>query len=261
MSTQVAKSQIIELRKPIPLKWRVSRAIPNKSNPTHVIMVGYIDSRDVQNRLDEVLGAENWQTKYFECKGKQFCEIGIKINGEWVWKGDNGEESMTSKGKGETSDSFKRAAVHWGINRFAYQVGEVKLNCKLYGDKPFPTDDKGNFLKGKKLYDVCNELGKIDELEVEFDKHFFESHGNTTNQAKPTSQDISKQRFKDYLSSKLNKDTVDALSDEELQSLENFVEILGSYENIKSVQLFAKSKTFSELEKELIRQRFEEFKK
>ena len=36
MSTQVAKSQIIELRKPIPLKWRVSRAIPNKSNPTHV---------------------------------------------------------------------------------------------------------------------------------------------------------------------------------------------------------------------------------
>ena len=63
------------------------------------------------------------------------------------------------------------------------------------------------------------------------------------------------------MSNKLNKDTVDALSDEELQSLENFVETLDSYADAKSVQSFAKSKTFSELEKELIRQKFEEFKK
>ena len=82
-----------------------------------------------------------------------------------------------------------------------------------------------------------------------------------SNSAKPTSQDISKQRFKDYLSSKLNKDTVDALSDEELSSLEKFTQELDSYADAKSVQSFAKSKTFSELEKELIRQKFEEFKK
>ena len=82
-----------------------------------------------------------------------------------------------------------------------------------------------------------------------------------TNSAKPTSQDISKQRFKDYLSSKLNKDTVDALSDEELSSLEKFTQELDSYADGKSVQSFAKSKTFSELEKELIKQKFAEFKK
>lgn len=82
-----------------------------------------------------------------------------------------------------------------------------------------------------------------------------------SNSAKPTSQDISKQRFKDYLSSKLNKDTVDALSDDELSSLEKFTQELDSYADAKSVQSFAKSKTFSELEKELIRQKFEEFKK
>ena len=82
-----------------------------------------------------------------------------------------------------------------------------------------------------------------------------------SNSAKPTSQDISKQRFKDYLSSKLNKDTVDALSDEELSSLEKFTQELDSYADGKSVQSFAKSKTFSELEKELIKQKFAEFKK
>ena len=82
-----------------------------------------------------------------------------------------------------------------------------------------------------------------------------------TNSAKPTSQDISKQRFKDYLSSKLNKDTVDALSDEELSSLESFTKKLDSYADAKPVQEFAKSKKFSELEQELIRQKFAEFKK
>ena len=81
------------------------------------------------------------------------------------------------------------------------------------------------------------------------------------NSAKPTSDEISKQRFKDYLSKKINKDTVDALSDEELSSLESFTKKLDSYADGKSVQSFAKSKTFSELEKELIKQKFAEFKK
>lgn len=160
------------MRKPLDLKWRVQRAFPNKNNPTHVIMVAYVDARDVMDTLDDVVGAENWQEKYYECKGKQFCEIGIKVNGEWVWKGDNGTQSQTEKEKGETSDSFKRAAVHWGINRTAYQVGEVKLPCRVYGDKPYPADEAGKFLKGKELFDTCDRIGKVEVLEVEFDNAF-----------------------------------------------------------------------------------------
>ena len=85
--------ELKKLQKPLSLKWRVQRAFPNKANPTHVIMIGYVDSRQVQDLLDEVCGSENWQDEYFECKGKQFCKIGIKINGEWVWKSDSGEPS------------------------------------------------------------------------------------------------------------------------------------------------------------------------
>ena len=163
-----------KLKKPLQLKWRVQRAFPNKINPTHVIMIGYVDSRQVQEHFDECVGPENWQDDYYECKGKQFCRIGVRVNGEWIWKSDSGEETSTSKLKGETSDSFKRAAVKWGVNRVAYRVGEVKLPCKMYSDKPYPCDESGAFLKGQKLFDICNKLGKIEDYEIEFDKSFDE---------------------------------------------------------------------------------------
>lgn len=164
-----------KLKKPLPLKWRVRSAFPTKANPTHVILVGYVDGRQVQDLLDEVCGPENWSDDYFESKGKQFCRIGIKINNEWIYKCDSGEPSAMSSTKGETSDSFKRAAVKWGINRSTYKVGEVKLKCKMFSDKPYPVDDSGKFLKGESLFNVCNQLGKIEDLEIEFDKSFEES--------------------------------------------------------------------------------------
>ncbi len=163
------------LQKPLPLKWRVRSAFPNKVNPTHVILVGYVDSRQVQDLLDEVCGPENWQDDYYESKGKQFCRIGIRLNNEWIYKSDSGEPSSMSSTKGESSDSFKRAAVKWGINRTAYKVGEVKLPCKMFSDKPYPIDESGKFIKGQALFELCNKLGKVDDLELEFDKSFEEA--------------------------------------------------------------------------------------
>ena len=168
----VSEENLLLLKKPLDLKWRVLRSFPTKTNPTHVIMGGYVDARDVMDHLDETVGPANWQTEYFECKAKQFCRIGIKIGEEWVWKGDNGTESATERQKGETSDSFKRAAVHWGINRAAYQTGEVKLKARDYGGKPYPADDNGTFLKGTALYQHCNKLANVDLMEVEFDKEY-----------------------------------------------------------------------------------------
>ena len=152
------------LKKTIPFKWRVQSAIP-RDNPTHVQLIAYVDARDVMEQLDQVVGAENWTDNYKEIKGIIYCSIGIKVDGEWVYKTDCGTESKTEKEKGESSDAFKRAAVKWGINRDAYRVGMVKLPCKKYGSAYFPTDDRGNFLKGQDLFDKCNKLAKIEDLE------------------------------------------------------------------------------------------------
>ena len=80
--------------------------------------------------LDETVGTENWQREHYECKGNLFCRVGIRtghidakgmiVESEWVWKADCGTESATEKEKGESSDSFKRACVCWGIGRELY---------------------------------------------------------------------------------------------------------------------------------------------
>ena len=69
-----------ELKKEIPFKWRVQSA-----NQNCATCVAYIDSRQAQDLLDDVCGAENWQVKYEEHKGNLFASVGIKIGNEWVW--------------------------------------------------------------------------------------------------------------------------------------------------------------------------------
>lgn len=142
----------------LPYKWRVQSFSKNKPSAS---CVAYIDSRDVMRRLDEVLGPENWQKDFKEIKGNMFCGIGIYVYepdfpGRWIWKWDCGTESNTEKEKGEASDSFKRAAVNWGIGRFLYDlpIQYVDANDKKTGNNyPYPVDKQG-----KRIYDLTKHI-------------------------------------------------------------------------------------------------------
>lgn len=140
-----------DLKKEIPYKWRVQSA-----NQYGASCVAYIDARVVQDLLDEVVGAENWQCKYEEHKGNLFCSIGIlQENADvWVWKSDCGVESNVEKQKGEASDAFKRAAVMWGVGRFLYNMPIVKLDSVQENNKWHPSH--GNIrLYGDRIGDAC----------------------------------------------------------------------------------------------------------
>jgi hypothetical protein len=155
--------EIKDLKKVIDFKWRVQSA-----NQYGASCVAYIDSRQVQDLLDDVCGIENWQSRFIDVKGNLFCEIGIKINNEWIWKSDCGVESNIEKEKGESSDSFKRAAVMWGVGRFLYSQKIVKLPTKEDGKdykgnpKYSPFSEKtGKFVKdAKSITAWCNQLNK-----------------------------------------------------------------------------------------------------
>lgn len=150
------------------------------------------------------------------------------------------------------------STVKWSLNG---EQREEKLEFSIKGNAYMTADAYTGKAERKSRAFIFNQVSDIEVSDGDAEDVEYVVVNSTTNQAKPTSEDISKQRFKDFLASKLNKDTVDALSDEELESLEKFVDELDSYEDAKSVQVFAKSKEFSELEKELIKQKFAEFKK
>ncbi|WIG57682.1 MAG: Putative DNA-binding protein Erf [Ktedonobacterales bacterium] len=87
-------------------------------------VVAYIDARAVQDRLDEVVGAGNWSFDWIPLvidKGEVMVAKGtLTIMG--VSKSDAGSASNFEQTLGAVSHCFKRAAVHWGIGRYLYNL-------------------------------------------------------------------------------------------------------------------------------------------
>lgn len=116
-------NEVIEqLSDPFPVEaisWRVGATTKDKSKG---IALAYIDARDVMERLDKIVGAENWQCRY---PFAGCCEVGIRIDGEWIWKANGAGETDYEGTKGMYSDSLKRAAVLWGVGRYLYNLPNV----------------------------------------------------------------------------------------------------------------------------------------
>ena len=130
-----------DLKKELPYKWRVQSSKYGKST-----CVAYIDARDCQDLLDEVVGPDCWQSMFYEENGLLFCKVGILVDSvltdsnthNWVWKSDTGSESNVEKQKGHASDAFKRACVSWGIGRFLYRLPIQTLKTKEYKGREYP---------------------------------------------------------------------------------------------------------------------------
>ena len=116
-----------------------------------LVLLLYKDARCDMNILDETVGAENWQREHYEVKGNMFCRVGIKCDGEWVWKADCGTESNTEAQKGESSDSFKRSCFCWGLGRCLYTAPFIWISA-----------DKCNIVNGK-----CYDRFRVAKIAIE----------------------------------------------------------------------------------------------
>lgn len=113
------------------ISWRIGSTNGEKSKG---IALAYIDARDVMQRLDEVVGAGSWQCEYpWTADGKLCCRIGIKVDGEWVWKSNGAGDTQVEAEKGAFSDAFKRAAVLWGIGQYLYDFPNIWVEIKPKG--------------------------------------------------------------------------------------------------------------------------------
>ena len=107
-----------------------------------VSLLLYKDARCDMNILDETVGAENWQNKFYEQKGILFCSLGINTNynnpdlpDRWIWKDDAGTESNTEAEKGNASDARKRSGFAFGLGRELYTAPFIWIkagDCKVF---------------------------------------------------------------------------------------------------------------------------------
>ena len=112
----------------------------------------FADVRVYMDRLNEVLGLGGWQTNYVirdAATGAVECQLGIKIDGEWVTRCDVGypndardmENAAQEALKSAYSDALKRACVQIGVGRFLYSIELERdwLELDEYGKfKPAP---------------------------------------------------------------------------------------------------------------------------
>jgi hypothetical protein len=114
----------------------------------------YVTARQVQDRLDTIVGPGNWGTSVRVVRAEHPVSVlvGVRVFGVWKWDAgysnnpdaddefipmlENGEPVVDQKTgevktkrnpvyedeplKAAVSDGFKRAAVQWGIGRFLY---------------------------------------------------------------------------------------------------------------------------------------------
>jgi hypothetical protein len=136
---------------PNELEWRIGQAGQSDDGDVWAKTFAYMDARAVQTRLDEVVGPENWANtvqalgdnttkktvhkkpsdrNYMQAVGQVdetvnsgfLSGVGIRIDGEWVWKYDGSGSTDYEALKGGVSGSIKRAVVLWGVGRYLYDL-------------------------------------------------------------------------------------------------------------------------------------------
>jgi len=124
------------------IQWRVGARM--KTNKNRGQALPYINARLVQDRLDEVMGPENWRNEFAAAPmgGGLMCVLSLRIDGDWVSKADIAQQDEVSSEsnnpdqareiaiKGAASDAFKRAAVQWGIGRYLYSFEAPWVNLE-----------------------------------------------------------------------------------------------------------------------------------
>ena len=99
--------------------------LPRATGGGRALALAYIDARSVMNRLDTVVGPENWSFDFV-----MLTLDGKRVKGQLtvcgVTKSDAGEASGEDEPlKAAVSDAIKRAAVHFKIGRYLYYLPDL----------------------------------------------------------------------------------------------------------------------------------------
>ena len=114
------------------IEFRIARVLKSKLK---AVVLAYITSRAVMDRLDSIFGIDGWTDSYEVLANGVVCKLSVKVNDGWVSKQDTAPFTNIEALKGGFSDALKRAAVKFGIGRYLYNLPEYYV--ELERDRPY----------------------------------------------------------------------------------------------------------------------------
>lgn len=180
MRVSKAVDQIVkELQEPFKEEYLEYKVGATNSEKTMGLALVYVQARSIQNRLDQVVGMNNWKTSYIEVQGGFLCSMSLRINGEWIEKQDGAQITEYESVKGGISSAFKRVASSgWGIGRYLYEVESqwypIRKKGKSYEFTINPKIDvlpRGNNQPNGSEDNFSEKLQKAKMLKLTFGKY------------------------------------------------------------------------------------------
>jgi len=219
------------------LEWRVQQVGITRGNPWARVLA-YVTSRDMQQRLDDVIGIFAWKNEFTTLPNSvgdgAMCGASIKFDGEWITKWNGAENTKIEPIKGGLSSAEKRAWVEWGIGRYLYDVEAMFADCKTNSAyQSLKKDEKQGYEKADhKIKEYA--YNKMSEEEKKNYTYQFTSKGESYRQAtiwwKPPTLDP-KYRPQPYVT-KTTKDQITTLSEETKTDLK---ELLSHHIGVESI--------------------------
>lgn len=173
---------------PADVSWRCG---PTNGEKTKGMALAFADARVFMDRLDEVCGPDGWQNKYSHANGKTVCDLGIRYEGEWIWKADGAGDTDNEAEKGALSDAFKRSCVRHGIGRYLYhlkspwvEIEPIYAGAKSYKIKPGELPKLSSLLTQHAAEAlIIMQAADASDLGLDSYKQFFEALGPTEKRA------------------------------------------------------------------------------
>lgn len=145
MSVAEKKKALAEFFHPDDVKW-----LPKTVKGDKAQAIAYLTARAIEDRLDDVLGPDNWQDDYEVLpEGSVICRLRVRFEpterpNDWVVKTDVGNPSAQPDAgdrlKAAFSGGLKRAAIKLGIGRYLYKLPmswvPYDTQKKYFSDKP-----------------------------------------------------------------------------------------------------------------------------
>lgn len=191
----------------------------------------YQDARCGMKYLDQVVGANKWQKKYYEVRGLVICSLGIYDDDlqQWLWKDDTGTAGSIEEEKSIVSDSFKRCCVCWGLARELYTSPTIWVKVESKYDKFYVRSITYNENREIKTLVIENEKHEVvysypKSLNVSNNAIYGENKATQKEEdvsreleiIKNYIKEVGEERFNGWLGRAFNKTSLDQLTTQEI---------------------------------------------